>query len=74
MTVELGHDVRFRDVNTGSEERFRLVPTGEGDVAQRLLAADSPVARALIGHGAGDTVKVHLPRGTRQLLITAVTA
>jgi transcription elongation factor GreA len=72
MTAELGRDVRFRDVRIGSEEGFRLVPTGQGDVHKRLLAVDSPVARALMGHGAGDTVSVHLPRGMRQLLITAV--
>ena len=74
MTVQLGHDVSFRDVASGSEESFRLVPNGEGDVAHRLLSADSPVARALLGREPGDTVSVHVPRGTRQLLITAVTS
>jgi transcription elongation GreA/GreB family factor len=32
------------------------------------------VARALMGHQPGDTVEVHLPRGTRRLLITQVEA
>ncbi|HEX6458304.1 MAG TPA: GreA/GreB family elongation factor [Thermoleophilaceae bacterium] len=74
MTVDLGLDVSFRDVRSGAEESFRLVPTGEGDVAHRMLAADSPVGRALLGHAAGDTVEVHVPSGTRRLVITGVTA
>jgi transcription elongation GreA/GreB family factor len=74
MTVDLGCDVSFRDVKQGSEESFRVVPIGQGDVAHRLLASDSPVARALMGHQPGDTVEVHLPRGTRRLLITQVAA
>lgn len=72
MTVQVGHDVSFRDISSGSHDSFRLVPIGEGDVAHRRLAEDSPVARALIGHACGETVNVALPRGTRKLLITAV--
>ena len=74
MTVDLGRDVSFRDVGSGAEENFRLVPTGEGDVAHRMLAADSPVGRALLGHETGETVEVHVPSGTRRLLITGVAA
>jgi transcription elongation factor GreA len=74
MTVRVGHDVSFRDVSSGSQDSFRLVPIGKGNVADRLLAEDSPVARALLGHEQGDTVSVILPRGTRQLVITGVTA
>jgi transcription elongation factor GreA len=73
MTVQVGHDVSFRDISSGSQDSFRLVPAGEGNVAHKLLAEDSPVARALIGHERGETVSVVLPRGIRQLLITAVT-
>jgi transcription elongation factor GreA len=74
MTVDLGCAVSFRDVKQGSEESFRLVPTGQSDVAHRMLAADSPVGRALMGHVLGDTVEVHVPSGTRRLLITQVAA
>jgi transcription elongation factor GreA len=74
MTIQLGSDVSFRDVRSGAEESFRLVPTGQGDVAHRLLAADSPVARALLGHTKGETVSVHVPSGVRQLLITQIAA
>ena len=74
MTVDLGCNVSFRDVKQGSEESFRLVPIGQSDVAHRMLAADSPVGRALIGHEPGETVEVHVPTGIRRLLITAVAA
>ena len=74
MTVQVGHDVSFRDISSGSQDSFRLVPVGEGDIPHKLLAEDSPVARALIGHAQGETVSVILPRGTRQLLITGVTS
>ncbi len=74
MTVDLGLDVSFRDVKSGAEESFHLVAPGRSDVAHRMLAADSPVGRALIGHEPGDTVEVQVPTGTRRLLITAVAA
>ncbi|HKN93060.1 MAG TPA: GreA/GreB family elongation factor [Thermoleophilaceae bacterium] len=74
MTVDLGLDVSFRDVKSGAEESFHLVPAGRSDVAHRMLAADSPVGRALLGHEPGETVEVHVPTGTRRLLITAVHA
>jgi len=43
-------------------------------VAHHMLAADSPVGRALLGHEPGETVEVMVPTGTRRLLITAVSA
>ena len=73
MTVDLGVEVSFRDVKSGAEESFHLVPPGKSDVAHRMLAADSPVGRALLGHEPGETVEVQVPSGTRRLLITGVT-
>jgi transcription elongation factor GreA len=74
MTVDLGLEVSFRDVKSGAEESFHLVAPGQSDVAHRMLAADSPVGRALLGHEPGETVQVVVPTGTRSLLITAVGA
>jgi transcription elongation GreA/GreB family factor len=72
MTIVLGADVSFRDVKSGAEESFHLVGPGKSDVAHRMLAADSPVGRALLGHEPGETVEVQVPSGKRRLLITAV--
>lgn len=41
----------------GEEQSFRLVGEDEADVARGLLSWVSPLAQALLGHAAGDTVR-----------------
>jgi transcription elongation factor GreB len=54
------------------ERRYRIVGVDEADVANGLLSFVSPLARALVGHEAGDCVKVRTPRGEEEIEIVAV--
>jgi transcription elongation factor GreB len=52
--------------------RFRLVGVDEADPAQGKVAFVAPLARAVLGRTAGDTVRFRAPRGDEELEIVAV--
>lgn len=54
------------------ERRYEIVGVDEADPARAKLAFTSPLARALLGRAAGDTVSVHTPRGEETLEIASV--
>jgi transcription elongation factor GreA len=72
-TVRVGATVTFADEATSREQQFTIVTPTDAAPAQGRLSASSPVALALLGHGVGDRVEVRTPRGTRPLLIAAIT-
>jgi transcription elongation GreA/GreB family factor len=70
--VSVGSHVEFTDHTSGRRDAFTLVEPFEAKVTEGRLSARSPVARALLGHRAGEVVTVHTPRGERQLEVIAV--
>jgi transcription elongation factor GreA len=70
--VEFGSRVSVLDETTGREVSYTLVASQNADAVNGKLSVDSPVARALTGARLGDVVSVRLPKGTRQLKITAI--
>jgi transcription elongation factor GreA len=70
--VEFGSRVSVLDETTGRETSYTLVAAMNADAANGKLSVDSPVARALIGARLGQRVTVRTPKGSRQLLITAI--
>jgi transcription elongation GreA/GreB family factor len=56
----------------GSERTFRIVGEDEADVSHGLLSVTSPLARALIGKGKGDSVEVSTPRGAKSYEVVKV--
>jgi transcription elongation factor GreB len=52
--------------------RYRIVGADEIDAARGYISIDSPLARALLGRRAGDTVEVDLPDGRERLQLVAV--
>jgi len=71
-TFSFGRSAEVRDENTGEVHVWTIVGTTEADLAQRKLSAQSPVAKALLDRGPGDTVEVQTPRGTRRLTIERI--
>jgi transcription elongation factor GreA len=69
--VGFGSLVTVTDASGRSREH-RLVAASDADPVQGRLSFDSPVARALTGHRAGETVTVVTPRGPQRLTIDAV--
>ncbi|HKC49681.1 MAG TPA: GreA/GreB family elongation factor [Myxococcota bacterium] len=54
------------------ERRYEIVGVDEADPAQGMLAFTSPLARALVGRAAGDTIRLRTPRGEEEVVITRV--
>lgn len=69
--VGLGSTVVVRD-DDGGEQTWQIVSSHDASPREGRLSAESPMAVALLGRGAGDTTSVTLPRGTRKLTILSV--
>ena len=52
---------------------FQIVPESEADFSKGLLAATTPIAKALIGHGKGETVEAKVPSGVIKFEILEIT-
>lgn len=68
--IELGCTVTV--VDEFGEFTLQLVGPTETDPAAGRISAGSPVGKALLGHRAGDRVKVTTPGGTREMEILDV--
>src|SRR5215510_4225363 len=56
--VKFGATVTLIDEDTDEKQNFQIVGEDEADVRAKRLSITSPLARALIGKTAGDTVEV----------------
>ena len=70
--VGFGSVVEVEDERSGRALSYTLVSSLEADAAAGKLSVDSPVAQALRGRRAGETVTVPAPRGERRLRIVSV--
>ena len=68
--VGLGSSVTVLDLIKEEEITYELVTSEEADVANRRISTTSPIGRALLGRQVGDTVKVQIPGGIREMEIT----
>jgi len=69
--VFFGATVRVAD-EEGEERTFRIVGSDEIEGNTTAISWRSPVGRALLGKGEGDTVTVKLLTGTRELTIVGI--
>jgi transcription elongation factor GreA len=72
--VSFGSTVRVLDETSGREATYTFVGTAEASPGEGRLSAESPIARALHGHRAGEQVSVATPSGARTLQIVSVGA
>lgn len=70
--VKFGAKVTLADEDTDEEQTFQIVGEDEADVSQGRLSITSPLARALIGKGKGDSVEVSTPRGAKSYEVVKV--
>jgi transcription elongation factor GreA len=70
--VGFGSTVTVRDEQSGRENTYTIVGPTEADASQGKLSAESPVAIALIGARAGETIEVETPRGGRPMVVVSV--
>ncbi len=71
-TVKFGATVKLVDEDTEEEKTYQIVGDLEADVRLGRISISSPIARALIGKSAGDTVAVQAPGGERSYEILDV--
>jgi transcription elongation factor GreA len=70
--IMFGAKVRLVDEETDEEVTYQIVGPEEAEIAHGLLSINSPLAQALLGKEAGDSVEVTTPRGTRYFEILEV--
>ena len=71
-TVKFGATVTLIDEDTEEKVKYRIVGDFEADVRKGKVSIGSPIARALIGKRAGDSVEVNTPRGAKSYEIVMV--
>lgn len=70
-SVGFGSTVTIAD-NKGTETTYTIVGATEADLKTGKLSAESPVAEALIGAKAGQSVAVKTPTGSRAFKVVSV--
>jgi transcription elongation factor GreA len=71
-TVKFGATVTLVDEDSDEKRKYQIVGDVESDVKRGRISLSSPIARALIGKGKGDTVEVATPGGTRSYEVLKV--
>jgi transcription elongation factor GreA len=69
-----GRTAEVLDEESGRVHTWSIVGPTEADLAQGKLSAQSPVAKALLGHRAGESVEVQTPRGGRRYRVQRLIA
>ncbi len=67
--VGLGSTVVVLDVDKDEQVRYKLVTSEDVDVGKGLISTSSPIGRGLLGKQVGDTVKIQIPSGLREMEI-----
>jgi transcription elongation factor GreA len=61
--IFIGAKVTLWDMDYEEEVYYELTGTDEADPSKGKISVNSPVAKALLGHGVDDLIEIHVPRG-----------
>jgi transcription elongation factor GreA len=67
--VGLGSTVKVLDVDKDEMMNYVLVTSEDVDVSKGMISTTSPIGRGLLGKKVGDTVKIQVPGGAREMEI-----
>ena len=67
--VGLGSVVEVFDIDKDEKLHYTMVTSEDVDVARGMISTTSPIGRGLLGKKVGDTVKIQVPGGTREMEI-----
>src|ERR1700692_3401429 len=67
--VGLGSTVVVLDTLKDERIRYKLVTSEDVDVAKGLISTSSPIGRGLLGKQVGDSVRITIPGGVREMEI-----
>ena len=71
-SIKFGATVTLVDEDTDEKVKYKIVGDIEASVKDGKISISSPIARALIGKGKGDSVEVTTPKGSRSYEILKV--
>jgi transcription elongation factor GreA len=71
--VGLGSQVVVLDLKKDEELTYNLVTSEETDVVNGRISTSSPIGKGLLGKRVGDTVKIQIPDGMREMEILKLT-
>lgn len=71
--VQMLNTVKVKNLNANVEMKFTIVGESEADFSKGKLAATTPIAKALMGHGVGETVEAKVPAGVIKFKILEIT-
>ena len=61
--VQMLNKVKVQNLSAGAVMEFTIVGESEADFSKGRLAATTPIAKALLGHGKGEVVEAQVPSG-----------
>ena len=70
--VQMLNTVKVENLNAHQNMTFTIVGESEADFSKGKLAATTPIAKALIGHGVGDVVEAKVPAGVIKFKIQGI--
>lgn len=71
--VGLGSHVVVLDIDKDEKLTYDLVTSEEADAPNGKISTSSPIGKGLLGKKVGDTVKIQIPGGTREMEILSLT-
>ena len=71
--IGLGSVVVVLDVDKDEKVRYKLVTSEDVDVANGLISTVSPIGRGLLGKQVGDSVRITIPGGVREMEVVELT-
>ena len=70
--VGLGSQVVVLDIDKDERQTYNLVTSEEADVSKGKISTSSPIGKGLLGKKVGDTVKIQIPGGLREMEILSL--
>ncbi len=71
--VGLGSLVVVLDVDKDEEHTYSLVTSEEADASSGKISTSSPIGRGLLGKRVGETAKIQIPGGVREMEVLKLT-
>lgn len=65
LKANVGNTVKLKELSSGEIVEYELVSPREVDPFEYKISGSSPVGKAVIGHGEGETIEVTVPSGKK---------
>ncbi|MBQ8461754.1 MAG: transcription elongation factor GreA [Bacteroidales bacterium] len=71
-TVQMTNKVKVQNMANNQVMEFTIVGETEADFAHGKMAATTPIAKALLGHGKGEVIEAKVPQGVIKFKILEI--